>query len=154
MSKGNNLTDFLTDVANAIRNKKGSTATINPQNFSAEIRSIQGDIKSTYYELSEGDSVSWNTLDIERFLCIFPSEEAGASMTTSVTIEGLGTQVFSGLCPTIVYLDDISNYFICYIIERRSGGIIHQYDTYNEDLIITIKQTDSSGYYIFGVIEK
>ena len=40
MAKNNNLTDFLTDVANAIRTKKGTTGTINPQNFSSEIASI------------------------------------------------------------------------------------------------------------------
>lgn len=42
MAKNNNLTDFLTDIANAIRTKKGTTAKINPQNFSAEIASIEG----------------------------------------------------------------------------------------------------------------
>ncbi len=41
MAKNNNLTDFLTDVADAIRAKKGTTAKINPQNFSSEIASIQ-----------------------------------------------------------------------------------------------------------------
>ena len=43
MSKTNNLTDFLTDTANAIRAKKGYSGTrkINPQNFSSEIASIQ-----------------------------------------------------------------------------------------------------------------
>jgi hypothetical protein len=41
MSKENNLTDFLTDVADAIREKKGTSEKINPQNFSEEIRSIQ-----------------------------------------------------------------------------------------------------------------
>ena len=41
MAKNNNLTDFLTDVANAIRTKKGTTAKINPQNFSSEISSIE-----------------------------------------------------------------------------------------------------------------
>jgi len=40
MAKNNNLTDFLTDVANAIRSKKGTTAKINPQDFSSEIASI------------------------------------------------------------------------------------------------------------------
>ena len=40
MAKSNNLTDFLTDVANAIRAKKGTTAKINPQDFSSEIASI------------------------------------------------------------------------------------------------------------------
>ena len=41
MAKNNNLTDFLTDVADAIRSKKGTTAKINPQDFSSEIASIE-----------------------------------------------------------------------------------------------------------------
>lgn len=43
MSKTNNLTDFLTNEANAIRTKKGypSTQKINPQNFASEIESIK-----------------------------------------------------------------------------------------------------------------
>lgn len=41
MSKQDNLTDFLTDVADAIREKKGITEKINPQNFSEEIRGIE-----------------------------------------------------------------------------------------------------------------
>lgn len=41
MAKNDNLKDFLTDVANAIREKKGTSALINPQDFSAEIASIQ-----------------------------------------------------------------------------------------------------------------
>lgn len=40
MAKTNNLTDFLTDVADGIRAKKGTTAKINPQNFRSEIESI------------------------------------------------------------------------------------------------------------------
>lgn len=41
MSKVNNLTDFLTDVADAIREKKGLTNLINPQDFHDEILSIK-----------------------------------------------------------------------------------------------------------------
>jgi hypothetical protein len=41
MSKENNLTDFLTDVADAIREKKGTSEKINPQDFSEEIRGIE-----------------------------------------------------------------------------------------------------------------
>lgn len=40
MAKTDNLTDFLTGVADAIRAKKGTTAKINPQNFETEIGSI------------------------------------------------------------------------------------------------------------------
>lgn len=41
MSKSNNLRDFLKDVADAIRAKKNTSALINPQNFSDQIRSIK-----------------------------------------------------------------------------------------------------------------
>ena len=41
MAKNDNLTDFLTDVADAIRAKKGTMGPINPQNFSAEIAAIE-----------------------------------------------------------------------------------------------------------------
>lgn len=37
MAKNNNFQDFVTDIANAIRKVKGTTATINPQNFYTEI---------------------------------------------------------------------------------------------------------------------
>ena len=41
MAKTNNLTDFLTDVADAIREKEGSTEAINPQAFSQRILALQ-----------------------------------------------------------------------------------------------------------------
>lgn len=42
MAKTDNLSDFLIDIADAIRSKKGLTGPINPQNFSDEILSISG----------------------------------------------------------------------------------------------------------------
>lgn len=53
MAVSDNLTDFLTDVANAIRQKKGTQALIDPQDFSDEIASISGG----------GESVDWTTMD-------------------------------------------------------------------------------------------
>ena len=41
MAKNNNLKDFVTGVAGAIREKKGTTELINPQDFESEIRTIQ-----------------------------------------------------------------------------------------------------------------
>lgn len=40
MSKLNNLSDFLTDLANAIRAKKGTSGAISAQNFATEIANI------------------------------------------------------------------------------------------------------------------
>ena len=55
MAKNNNLTDFLTDVANAIRTKKGTTAKINPQDFSNEIASISTGGGCTSVVVSKSD---------------------------------------------------------------------------------------------------
>jgi surface protein len=41
MAKNNNLTDLLADIADAIREKKGTSGPINPQDFSSEIASIE-----------------------------------------------------------------------------------------------------------------
>lgn len=40
MAKNNNLTDFLRDIADAIREKEGSSDLINPQEFSDRIRAL------------------------------------------------------------------------------------------------------------------
>ena len=42
MSKQDNLHDFLTDIADAVRSKTGKSEPINAQNLSEEIRSIEG----------------------------------------------------------------------------------------------------------------
>lgn len=47
MAKTNNLTDFLTDLADGIRAKKGITAAIDPQNFRSEIESIETGIDTS-----------------------------------------------------------------------------------------------------------
>ena len=42
MAKNNNLGDYLSDIADAIRAKKGTTEPINAQDFASEIASIEG----------------------------------------------------------------------------------------------------------------
>ena len=42
MAKNDNLTDYLTDLADGIRAKKGTTEPINSQDFRKEIESISG----------------------------------------------------------------------------------------------------------------
>lgn len=65
--KNNNLTDFLTDVADAIREKKGTSEPINPQDFSAEIASIEvgGGNGWTGHADAEGlRAIGWTEEDI------------------------------------------------------------------------------------------
>lgn len=63
MAKNDNLTDFLTDVADAIRAKKGTTDKINPQDFSAEIASIE-----TSQEVVEAPFNNVNFRDYDGFI--------------------------------------------------------------------------------------
>ena len=42
MAKNDNLTDFLKDIADAIREKRGTSGPISAQNFSTEIAAIEG----------------------------------------------------------------------------------------------------------------
>lgn len=61
MAKNNNLTDFLTGVADAIRRKRKTTGKINPQNFEEEISMIptrkQEETKLVYLNMVNGDQV-------------------------------------------------------------------------------------------------
>lgn len=54
------LTTLLTDIADAIREKKGTTGLINPQDFSTEIRGISGGGDSG------GVRSSWRYFDVSK----------------------------------------------------------------------------------------
>lgn len=56
MSKENNLTDFLTDIADAIRYVEDSTDAINPQAFSDKIKSFK--IESTSISLTSETTIT------------------------------------------------------------------------------------------------
>ena len=49
MSKSNNLTDFLLDIADGIRDKKGTSDKINPQDFRSEIDSLHSDLEAEQF---------------------------------------------------------------------------------------------------------
>lgn len=50
MAKTDNLQDYLKDIADTIRTKKGTSGAINAQNFSSEIESIETNINSVVTE--------------------------------------------------------------------------------------------------------
>lgn len=53
MGKNNNLKDFVTDIADAIREKRGTTELINPQDFSNEIKGIEsGSPEADYNDIT------------------------------------------------------------------------------------------------------
>ena len=59
MAKNNNLTDFLTDIADTIREENGTTELINPQDFGSKITGIgnklRGLVRGTLRELKASD---------------------------------------------------------------------------------------------------
>ena len=66
MSKDNNLHDYLSDLADAIREKKGTTEPINAQSFAEEIRTIEsGGSGWTGHADVEGlKAIGWDDEDI------------------------------------------------------------------------------------------
>ena len=61
MASENNLNAVFTDIANAIRDKKGSVDTIKPINMADEILTIEtGGGKSTIYSLLEAMETDWS----------------------------------------------------------------------------------------------
>lgn len=77
MAKDNNLQDFLTDIADAIREKKGTTEKINPQDFATEITNLSsGSIEETsnieYLDISELDEQPRYVLAAFSFLVKVP----------------------------------------------------------------------------------
>ena len=66
MAKNDNLTDYLTDLADGIRAKKGTTDPINPQDFRKEIESISGGggngesgIEIMYFAAKDGGAMGY-----------------------------------------------------------------------------------------------
>ncbi len=66
MSKENNIQDLLHDVADAIREKKGTEELINPQDFSKEIKSIKtsSSIWTGHADVEGLKAIGWDDDDI------------------------------------------------------------------------------------------
>lgn len=72
MAKTDNLQDFLVDLADTIREKKGTTDKINPQDFSSEIDKIGGPSKPKITYTGHADveglkAIGWDDDDIAYF---------------------------------------------------------------------------------------
>lgn len=61
MSKANNLSDFLTDIADALRYVKEDSNMRNPQDFSSEIRGLK--LTDIVVDLTSESTISGDNLD-------------------------------------------------------------------------------------------
>lgn len=100
MAKTDNLTDFLTDIADTIRAKKGITDKINPQNFSKEIAEI----------------ISDNPVDLstdEEMLTMLTAENEGAVYRfTGVSPSYINGEIYRVIADTTKFPDGYNYYMI------------------------------------------
>lgn len=91
MGKNNSLTDFLADIANAIRAKKGTSDPINAQDFATEISTITGGADA-------GDSTSdIEYLDIREHLLLIDILGPGIS-SMKVLVENATIPIEGYIC--------------------------------------------------------
>lgn len=85
MSKLDNLADFLTDLANAIRAKKGTSANINAQDFSSEIASIPTGITPTGNKAITASTTTQTGIDVASYATasVAPTPSEVKSTTTN-----------------------------------------------------------------------
>lgn len=100
MAKNDNLKDFLIDVANAIRTKKGTSEEINPQNFSDEILQLESADGGKINLLLDGSITKLNDSDFRDITRIRNHACYGCENLSELTIPSnittIGTSAFEG----------------------------------------------------------
>lgn len=100
MGKANNLGDFMTDLADAIREKTGVTEPINPQDFADTIKGIQagGIVEANDVTFRDYDGVVLHAFTQEQFLSMsemppLPTREGLICQGWNWELEGAKAQV-------------------------------------------------------------
>ena len=132
MSKDNNLHDFLVDIADAVREKKGTSDPINAQNLSEEIRSIEGggatevemkDVNFYDYDGTRLYSYSWEEAMAMTELPPLPTQKGLICQEWNYTLEDIKAQ--NGACDVgATYItDDGKTRFYLTIDNERAKDI-------------------------------
>ena len=137
MARVDNLENFLTDVAGAIREKKGTQDQIPAENFDTEIKSITSGLDTSDATATVNDVISPKT---------FYSNGQKLTGAITATYQNLDLQVAS---ETLNYINNgnSSAYKIKDgLIFSTSGTTINVYNTQNELLISSIPSTIGTRY--------
>lgn len=98
MAKNNNLTDFLTELADVIRNKFGYAGTINPQNFYSWFN--KGSLNTLAYRIADGSVQDIAALEIYGSTKIrdyaFRDCDSLKSVSLPDTVKSIGQYAFYG----------------------------------------------------------
>ena len=100
MAKTDNLSDFLTDVANSIRTRTGTTEQINAQDFSNKILSMQDLVSKKRYV--SGVSTMWGRLSIDIEL-----ETRDLTYSNSIKIENHDYYYFATITASKMYCNGV-----------------------------------------------
>lgn len=98
MAKNDNLSDFMTDIADAIRAKKNTSEPINAQDFSAEIASIKtgGDGQVVYWNIPKpSDEGVTEILVFAHLVRVIDNGELTVSASGVAMLEGVELLAFA-----------------------------------------------------------
>lgn len=154
MAKNNNLTDFLTDIANTIRTKKGTTLAINPQNFSSEIESIETGVDNPLIANSDAEMNTY--LNDTKYLNMYvkftgQSETYVTGETYKIVEEDADPTQYEPVGSTLSFKD---------ILNVRNGQyLFYRCETLTDDQLNSIIKFDdtenvTSMSYMFNYCEK
>ena len=146
MSKQDNLTEFLTGVADAIREKKESSELINPQDFENEIRSIEtgidtSDGTATNDDILYGRVAYAKDKQLRGTILAYPSSTkfvfAAAPGNGNITMDVAGVVDMGGYWDYFdsfrYYMNPWDDYFYMKVYKNNSDG------TYTERTLYTTK---------------
>ena len=136
MGKENNLTDFVTDIADAIRAKTGKTGLINPQDFSTEISNIATHIDDPCVKIIDYDGTVLHSYTREGFLALTEYPDCSRTVDGRAYHSGEFTYDFAKAQKIVrdseIHTSSVLNIGLCYWLSNN--------DTY---LYITLDPDDS-----------
>ena len=100
MAKTDNLSDFLTDVANSIRTRTGTSEQINAQDFSDKILSIQDLAPKKYFASDTASMIGATSIDIEH-------ETRDLTYSNSIKIENHDYYYFATITASKMYYNGV-----------------------------------------------
>lgn len=136
MAKENNLSDFLSDIASAIREKKGTTEPINAQDFASEIASIETgggmvvdapikDVNFYDYDGTRLYSYSWDEIVAMTELPPLPEREGLICEGWNYTLEQIKEQPYRKADVGAIYVTDDgkSRFYISVLKPNERVGV-------------------------------